>query len=82
MLDHVLASVKREWEEKHYRSYMADALWAISENVARIAGGHYVSKRWDELINPTTPDERSGDEIAADVIRRAGLTLKGEDING
>lgn len=50
-----------------YRAYVTDSLYYQ-------AHGQCLTERWIEKIMPTAKDERSGDEIAADVIARAGLT--------
>lgn len=49
----------------------------ISENTQRFAGGKAIVKQYAEIAYaaPRHDDKRTGDEIAADVIRRAGLTL-------
>lgn len=39
-----------------------------------------MAARWYDAINPHTEDERTGAEIAADVISRAGLVVKNEFI--
>ena len=65
-----------EQEEKRYRAYLTDVLMLVSKNTARfVEGGEYLTDRWVEGSKPV--DTRTGDEIAADVIKRAGLTLKG-----
>ena len=55
---------------------MADVLRLIGENAAILTKGSYYPGRWGETPEPE--DNRTGDEIAADVIMRAGLTLGGE----
>ena len=37
----------------------------------------YLTVRWAELVDRKPVDNRSGDEIAADIIARAGLVPKG-----
>lgn len=61
--------------EKTYRVYITDTLRIISENTAKYAGGGYIEKRYIDIIDPKPEDKRSGSEIAADVIQKAGLTL-------
>lgn len=46
---------------------------AISGNTARYAGGDYMQIRWEDLANPKPADTRTGYEIAAEVIKKAGL---------
>lgn len=49
----------------------------ISENTQRFAGGKAMAKPYAEIAYaaPRREDKRTGDEIAADVIRRAGLIM-------
>ena len=58
--------------------YITDVLRLIGENVAHsnLQGGSYISARWFETTKPE--DDRSADEIAMDVIKRAGLVIGGE----
>ena len=79
MIEHVLASFQHEAKETQYRAYLTDALRIIGENTAKYVGGSYLTVRWCELDKPR--EEEDGDEIAADVIRRAGLRLT-EENNG
>ena len=58
-----------------YQTYVTDSLKAIAENTQRYAGGVVLQKRYVEIINSKPPDNRTGDEIAADVIKKAGLKV-------
>lgn len=63
-------------ETDRYRSYIADCAKNINEIMAHQFGGIYITDR----LHPqaTAPqDNRTGDEIAEDIIKRAGLTLRG-----
>lgn len=58
-----------------YRYYITDSIFYYAQNKA-------LKSRFYDLLNMKI-DNRSGDEIAADVISRAGLSIKGsEDNNG
>lgn len=73
MIEHGLEVYRQDAEEKRYRAYLTDALMVIAENTAHIiSGGKVMNGRWLEPLKPVQK-ERTGDEIAADVIRRAGL---------
>lgn len=85
VIDHVASFFRREQEEKRYRAYVTDALKALTENtthrlipgVGEVSYGSYMPERWlKESQKPE--DNRTGDEIAEEVIRRAGLKLTGE----
>lgn len=75
MIEHVVSGYLEELEERRYRAYLTDALMAIAENTARDAGGKAMKARWAEKFMPV--DTRTGDEIAMDVVRRAGLVYRG-----
>ena len=68
MIEHCIAALKEKREQFLYRSYMADALKAIANNTAGLAGqqGLVVSKRYadivEELKTPQKP-EPTGEEI-------------------
>lgn len=49
-----------------YRFYVSDSLFYYGQN-------KHLVKRYAEIIKPRQVDNRSGDEIAEDVITRLGL---------
>ena len=73
-----IARYKREQEEKAYRVYVTDALRLTVENTAKFAGGNYIKARYIDVIEQKKVDERTGDEIVEDIIKRAGLVVKSE----
>ena len=52
----------------------------LTENTAKYAGGNYFKSRW--LKDRVEEDTRTGDEIAMDIITRAGLRAKGGEADG
>ena len=54
---------------------MASGIKMVSENTARLAGGGYLAINYDEIISPKLEDERAGDEIVLDVIKRTGIVV-------
>lgn len=61
---------------KAYRIYVADSLRIIGENTARYAGGSYIKARLSDIVEPKKQDNRSCEEITADVVARCGLVVK------
>lgn len=59
-----------------YRIYVSDALMLIGKNTANFAGGDFMQRRYVDIIGSAKQDTRTGEEIAADIIRRAGLEVK------
>ena len=73
-----MSRYKREQEEKAYRVYVTDALRLTVENTAKFAGGNYIKARYIEIIEPKKQDNRTCEEITADIIQRCGLVVKSE----
>lgn len=69
------ARIGEHCKEKVFREYVADGVHMISENTAKFSGGSYLSVRYDDIIHPKPRDTRTGEEIAADIIKRAGLKV-------
>lgn len=55
-----------------YRIYLTDSLYYMARQKGLV-------KRWIDIVQPPEMDNRSGDEIAADVINRIGLTWRKDD---
>lgn len=79
VIDHAVSEIVERSEEKRYRTYITDAIMIMTENTAKASGGSYLKDRW---LKVEVEDDRTGDEIALDVIRRAGLQVKGGEIDG
>ena len=58
-----------------YRIYVTDCLRMAAENTAKMSQGSYTTVRFYDFINPKPVDNRSGNEIAADIIKRAGIEV-------
>ena len=71
VIDHVVAEHSIRMHEKAYRSYTCDVLKIIAEQA-----GATVNMRFVEMIDTTPKDERTADEIALEVIQKAGLIVK------
>lgn len=65
---YVEVSLDREINDEAYRIYVTHSLQLNPQ-------GKYITKRYDELIKQSNEPEKSGDEIAIDIITRAGLKL-------
>ncbi len=67
--------IKQDAEDALYRLYIARCARVITENTAKASGGGYIKADFDDILHPKAKDTRTGDEIAADVIERAGLEV-------
>ena len=57
--------------EMAYRIFVTDALYEDADHMRIVPSARYYEK-----INPQEVDKRSGDEIAEDVIKNAGLVKR------
>ena len=74
-----MARHRQNQRDMAYRVYVTDALRILTENTARYDGcfgGRYLVQNFSALLRREPVDNRTGDEIAADVIKKAGLVVK------
>ena len=69
------ALLKQRRIHDDWQKYVGECLRTITENTAKYVGGSYMTTKWTDIVDPKPKDTRSGAEIAADVIKKAGLTL-------
>lgn len=75
MKDFCISLFQKEQEDKAVKNYYAECLRIITENTAKMGGGSYVTAKLADIINPNPVDNRTGEEIAADIIKRAGIEV-------
>lgn len=75
---YVKAKILDDTEELIYKRYMADGLEYVTESISQAFGGKYLYVSFFDLIdnNKKQTVTKTGEEIAADVIERAGLVVK------
>ena len=78
MKDFCISLFQKEQEDKAVKIYYAECLRIITENTAKMGGGSYITAKLADIIDPKKVDARTGDEIVADIIKRAGLVVKSE----
>ena len=72
---YAMARFNQHQRDLAYRIYVTDCLRIISENTAKMGGGSYISVKFADIINPKPAGNRTGEEIAADIIKRAGIEV-------
>lgn len=74
---YVLARYRKHMRDLTYRIYVTDCLRIITENTAKCSagGGTYMTGRYIDSMKRTKVDNRTGTEIAADIIKKAGLVV-------
>ena len=75
MKDFCISLFQKEQEDKAVKIYYAECLRIISENTAKMAGGSYIVAKLSDIINPKPVEKRTAEEIAADIIKRAGIEV-------
>lgn len=78
VIDHCICALKERRSQEAFRSYIADSAMYINQSIAKTLGGTYLEKRYSDLFKAEREDERTGDEIALEVIRKAGLKVRQE----
>ena len=72
---YAMARYQSQQRDLVYRIYVTDCLRIISENTAKMGGGSYITAKFVDIINPKPVDNRTGEEIAVDIIKRAGIEV-------
>ena len=74
---YVKSKILDDAEELIYKRYITDGLRDITESVSQAFGGNYLSVSFFDLFdnNKKQTTTRTGEEIAADVIKKAGLVV-------
>ena len=78
MKDFCISLFQKEQEDKAVKIYYAECLRIITENTAKMGGGSYITAKLADIINPKPTDNRTCEEITADIIQRCGLVVKSE----
>lgn len=72
---YAIARYQSQQRDLAYRVYVTDCLRMVTENTAKMSQGAYTSARFYDIINPKPVGNRTGEEIAADIIKRAGIEV-------
>lgn len=72
---YVTARFNQHQRDLAYRIYVTDCLRMATENTAKMSQGSYTAARFYDIINPKPVDNRNVEEIAADIIKRAGIEV-------
>ena len=72
---YAMARFNQHQRDLAYRIYVTDCLRMATENTAKMSQGAYTAARFYDIINHKPVDNRSGNEIAADIIKRAGIEV-------
>lgn len=81
IVDHCVSLFNDRMKERLYRVYITDTLKCLNDNVAKVVGGSALKARYYDLLEEGNKKEieKTGDEIALEIIRKAGLKVKGKE---
>lgn len=73
VIEHCISLFQKEQEDRAFRTYITECLRYISENTAKTAAAmigdgaevKYISKPFDDILNPKPQDTRTPEEIIA-----------------
>ena len=72
---YAIARFNQHQRDLAYRIYVTDCLRMVTENAAKLSKGTYTEARFYDIINQKPVVNRTGEEIAADIIKRAGIEV-------
>ncbi len=72
---YAVARFEEHQRDTAYRIYVTEALRMTAENTAKFSGGIYPSLSYLDCIRQKEEDTRTGAEIAADIIKMAGIEV-------
>ena len=72
---YAIARYNQHQRDLAYRIYVSDCLRMVTENTAKMSNGAYTVAKFSDIINPKPVENRTGEEIAADIIKRAGIEV-------
>lgn len=73
---YAMARFNQHQRDLAYRIYLSECARIVTLNTANFGGGSYIEKRFMDIINPPPEDNRSAEEIVADVFDRMGIEVK------
>lgn len=71
-----MARLNERAKTEAYRIYVTDALRFVAKNTAQSVGGDYIKARYIDVVEPKKQDNRTCEEITADIVAQCGLTIK------
>ncbi len=67
--------IKENSEKEISLLYIAECARMTSENTAKVGIGPYMTAKLSDILHPKPVDNRTGEEIVADVIKTVGIEV-------
>ena len=75
VIEHCTSAFLERKKVEAYQTYVSECFRVITENTAKMSGGSYISASFVDILNPKPVDNRTGEEIVAEIIQKAGLEV-------
>jgi len=76
VIDHVVAEHNKRTKDEAYKVYASDLLKCLAET-----WGAQIPYRYADMITPQAEEQKSGDEIALEIITKLGLKGKADGLH-
>ena len=73
-IHYATACARHEQETESLVEYISLAVQMLTKSNANIGGGAFIDTAWRDMMHPHV-EKQSAEEIVADVVERAGLTI-------
>lgn len=74
-IEYCVAALTSYNRQKNVEYYIADCVKNTNEILATRFGGAYLKDSLRDILEPVKKETRTGEEIAADIIKKAGLKI-------
>ena len=70
IINHIKNEYIKNQKEKIYKIYTAECLRLITENSAKIAGGNYMTAKYQDIIEPKQEIQQTAEEIIDEFMKK------------
>lgn len=82
VIEHCISSLSIKRKDEQYKYYLTDCLKNINKIIATQYSGEYINERFYNLVkDEIEKEEKTGDEIVKEVMKKACLNVKGGAID-
>ena len=72
---YAIARFNQNQRDFAYRIYVSDSIRILTENTAKLVSGNYVTIRFVDMIKQKNSENKTGEEIFAEVVGKAGIEV-------
>ena len=72
VIDHVIASLRKQRKELTYRIYVTESLRIIAENTAKFVGGRMLTQSFVDIIEPKEKPKMTTEGVVSKMRKKIG----------